>query len=459
MKIPFFSKLGRQLSIFILPITLGNVAISYVFKISLYNTAFFDSIVTTGYVTQTIVLLAIQFWQYGFLFAYLFWISINGTSSRINNYSIAIQHTKYEKLKDIILPNVKNLFILLFFISFIFSFYEDAKNQFIFKASQGMNTELISQVLTRTYKSDLLINGTFANNSMFNTGLFAFITVLLIIVIVGVGIYGLFNFLTKNKFSFKTKNSSNNDKNVGNIIVAIISITIIILPLFVSLLKSQYDFSFDNYIIILPFILTIISALLATLLTVSFGIASRLVFRKWLHNFNSKSMWYFIAIFLLQLIPPICIVICGFQWLSWIGYNSWIYAVWIVGHCILVFPILGSFIVATHFTVDKNEIDYFLVHKISLKSIIKYNFLKRYKAEYFLTFLFAFIFIWNDTSLNMILSDQIPSFAKQLQMLFIGRGADYPTATIFVLISIAISGSCVLLWQSIIRKTAKSNNL
>lgn len=457
-KISFFSKLGRQLSYFILPITLGNVAIAYIFKISLYGTTFFDSIITGGYITQTIAILCIQFWQYGFLFTYLFWISINSISDKINNYSMAIKHTKYERLKDIILPNIKNLFILLFFISFVFSFYEDAKNQFIFKTSQGMNTELISQVFARTYQSNLIINTTFANNSIFNLGIFTFVVALFVIVLTGIGIFFTFNRLQKNKHCFKGTPELHKYKKPNPFIVVCCLITII-LPVLIALIKSKYSFSINILSeIAMPFSLTLISALLATVLAVYFGISSRLIFKKWLGSFNSKSMWYFIAIFLLQFIPPICIVICGFQWLSWIGYNSLIYAVWILGHCILVFPILGSFIVATHFAVKQTELDYLLVQNIPTKNIVQFSFIKRFKAEYILTLLFAFTFIWNDTTLNMILSDKIPSFAKQLQILFIGRGANYSTAAIYVLIAVVISILCVMLWQSIIKKAAENNN-
>jgi ABC-type sugar transport system permease subunit len=456
-RIPFFQNWGRQLSYFILPVTLGNVAIAYIFKISLYGTAFFDSIITGGYATQTAAILCIQFWQYGFLFAYLFWIGINNIPDKINNYSVAIKHSRYERLKDIILPNIKNLFILLFFISFAFSFYEDAKNQFIFKTSQGMNTELISQVFARTYQSNLIINTGFANSSVFSLGMFTFVAALLVIVLTGAGIFFIFKLLQENKLCFKAVQKLQKDEKT-NPTVAICCLITIITPVLIALIKSKYSFSINILSeITMPFLLTLISALLATMLAVYFGISSRLIFKKWLGSFNSKSMWYFISVFLLQFIPPVCIVICGFQWLSWIGYNSLIYVVWILGHCILVFPVLGSFIVATHFAVKQTELDYLSVQNIPTRNIMQFSFIKLFKAEYILTLLFAFTFIWNDTTLNMILSDKIPSFAKQLQILFIGRGANYSTAAIYVLIAVAISILCVMLWQSVIKKAAKNN--
>jgi len=455
-RVSFSSKLGLQLTLFILPVTLGSVAIAYIFKVSLFGTSLFDAIVQGGYISQTIALLFIQFWQYGFLFAYLFWISIQNIPERINDYSTAIKQTNYEKIKDIILPSIKNLFILLFFIGFIFSFYENAKNQFIFKASQGTNTELISQALHRVYQSNSVINPTFANKTIFEIGTLVTISVLLALLFAGILIFMIFKHISRKKNPHKTAIQIPKK----NVFIAVASLMVIVSPLIIALLKSQYRFSTDTILeLLLPFLLTFLSAAFATILAVFFGIASRLVFAKWLIGFNTKSMFYFLIIFLLQIIPPICIIICGYQWLSWIGYNYlMIYVVWILGHCILVFPILGSFVLATHFAVRENELNWLAVHCISAKNISQYSFFKRFRAEYILTLLFAFTFIWNDTTLNKILSDEIPSFADKLQRLFIGRATEDTKATLFALVAIIISIFCVLLWQFIVRKSIKNNN-
>jgi hypothetical protein len=57
----------------------------------------------------------------------------------------------------------------------------------------------------------------------------------------------------------------------------------------------------------------------------------------------------------------------------------------------------------------------------------------------------------------MVLSDRIPSFAANLQMLFIGRAADYSKATSFVLVAVVLSLACIFIWQYIVGKTAKLN--
>lgn len=56
----------------------------------------------------------------------------------------------------------------------------------------------------------------------------------------------------------------------------------------------------------------------------------------------------------------------------------------------------------------------------------------------------------------MILSDEIPSFAKNLEMLFIGRATDYSQATFYVIIALVLSFSCIAVWQVVINKAIKS---
>jgi hypothetical protein len=382
---------------------------------------------------------------------------MENTPKRIENYSTAAGLTRFEKIRDIFLPQTKNLFILLLFIGFIFSFYEDAKSQFIFRASQGTGTELINHWLYRTYQSNLLINPDYANQSSFKTGLIVFSITILLFLVLSSMILLSFRLFSKLKSSNQKNISESRDRT--SFVIAAISIAVILIPILLALLKSQYHFSDNIFSIAFPFALTLIAAFAATLFAIIFGISSRLAFAKLLSGFNSKSLLYFLSIFLLQIIPPLCIVLCGFKWLSWVGYNSdlLIYFIWIFGHCILTLPLLGSFVLATHFSIKENELNYLTVYKISGGSIVQYSFLKRFKAEYILTLLFAFTFIWNDAGLNLVLSDRIPSFAANLQMLFIGRAADYSKATSFVLVAVALSLACIFIWQYIVGKTAKLN--
>lgn len=387
--IQFHSKFGRILSVFMLPITLGNVTVAYIFKLTFFNTAFFDRIVDGGNLYQLGLLIIIQFWQYGFLFSYLFWIRIQGIPKKEITYSSIIKHTRMEKFKDVILPNVKNIFILLFFMAFIFSFYENAKSSFIFKASQGTNTELISQSFSRIYQSNLLINPDFAHQTTLKTGGIIFFSLFALIFVMGLFLSKSIGELSRkrNRINRVYSNYTLTQRSQVLIyLIGVMSIFIIILPVIISLLKSKYHFSLEivgesSFV----FIITIISALFATLLAILFGISSRVIFHQWLKDFNSKSLGYLLSVFMLQLIPPLCIIICAFKWLAAVGYSMdfLVYLVWILGHSILVFPIIGSFVLITHFAIRKNELDYLSVHKISTFDILNIAFSNAFEPNIF----------------------------------------------------------------------------
>lgn len=456
--ISFHSKFGRILSLFMLPMTLGNVTIAYIFKIILFNTCFFDNIIKSGTIAQFSLLLSLQLWHYLFLFSYLFWIGIQNIPKNLTTYSSIIKHTQLEYIKDIILPNVKSLFILLFFIGFVFSFYENSNSLFILKCSQGTNTELISQSLNRIYYSNLSIDPAFASLSIFKSGIVISFIILIMLSVFGGLLAFVISKIVKHQGTFKigARFTTRKFTSYINIIGCVL---LILIPILIALINSQYHFSLTTLIEpALAFFLTIIAAIAATISAISLGISLKIIFKKILIGFNFKSLIFLLILFLFQLIPPLCIVLCAFETFAVIGYkfDILIYLIWIMGHCLLTLPILGSFILITHFAVKKDELDYLNVYKIPISRIIKYSFIKRFRIEYILTFIFAFIFIWNDTSLNMILSDRIPSFAKNLEMLFTGKGTNYSQATLYVFIALTLAIICIFVWQYVINKVVNN---
>jgi ABC-type sugar transport system permease subunit len=442
------SKTGHFLSFLLLPVILGNVTVSYIFKCSLYGTSLFDNFIENGGLLQQFLLFFIQFWQYGFLFTYLFWLDIRQIPEKKLYYAFSVKMTEREIVRDIILPYVKTLFILLFIISFVFAFFESAKCQFIFKTSQGTNTEFISQALYRIYQSYSIADPNLARSITLKIGLLITLCVLFLISICSSFLYITFHVFRKTTPVFLVSEKVNGE------IIAKFCIVIVLIPIIFSLLKSDYSFlSKDILSLIIPLFLTFLSALFASAVAIVFGIATRCVFYKELNRLSLKPLFIFLLIFLLEMTPPVCVVICGYIWMSLSGYNEIVtYFIWIWGHPILIFPILGSFILATHFAIKNNEIEWSIIHKLKSCDIIKYSFWGRFRIDYSLTYLFAFTFIWNDVTLNKILSDEIPSFAEKMQRLFIGRAANDAQATLYVLISIVIALSCLHLWNIIVKR-------
>ena len=132
--------------------------------------------------------------------------------------------------------------------------------------------------------------------------------------------------------------------------------------------------------------------------------------------------------------------------------------VWILGHVILTLPLLSSFISVSHFKTSNNEINYLESYKFSLWQIIKDSFLKRYQAEYLLTFLIAFSLIWNESIVNNLLSDFIPSFVSEMKMNIEGRAADYAKGMNYLFIALGIAIMAMWLWKLILRKSFNQTN-
>lgn len=459
--ISFYSRMGRVLSLFMLPIALGNVTMAYIFKIVWFDSAFLDYIIKNGVFAQYALLIFLQCWQYLFLFAYLFWMQIQSIPREITAYSSVIDHTRMEYLKDIILPAVKKLFILLLLLGFIFSFYENAKSNFILKVSQGTKTELISQAIDRIYHSNLGLDPSFAYSTVYHISFLVFIIISTTLFILGLVAPNIISILSGFRYFFhgELKLAAKASKIHSSYFISMICILIIFLPIIAALMKSHYHFSLE--VLCEPvsvFFLTVAAALFSTIIAILFSIASKVILKKFLNVLNTKSLGYLLAIFLLQVIPPLCIVLCLFKYFAIVGYDIdlFVYVVWIIGHGFLNLPVLGSFVLVAHYAVKVNELDYLSVHQVCSWGIIKYSFIKRFQMEYILTFLFAFIFIWNDAGLNMVLSDNIPSFAKKLEMLFMGKAANYSQATLYVLIALILATIFLSVWQCVINKIMKS---
>ena len=452
-RISLTSRKGTLLSVLLLPILLGNVTISYIFKCSLYGSPFFSSLISGGKWIQYASLLFIQFWQYGFLFIYLFWLSIRRIPNAKYTYASSVKMTDKEVIRDLIIPSVKNLFILLFVINFVFSIYESAKCQFIFKMSQGQDTELLGQALYRIHQSFSVVNPVTSQAMTLKSGLLITLLVMVLVMTCAYFLYLFFNSIRRKSAVFLRVSAKQGD------MVAILCIICTIVPIAAALIKSNYAFSMDFVREILsPLIMTVISAIFASALAIIFGIAYRIVLNKRSKMHSIQSVLLLLCVFLLQLIPPVCVVICGYRWMSIVSYNGIIpYVIWIWGHPVLTFPLLASFIIATHLVVSSNEIDWLDVHRMKGIDIIKYSFQKRFRKDYMLTLLFAFSFIWNDVTLNKVLSDKIPSFADKMQRLFIGRATDDAQATLYALIAIIIALMCLSLWRSVIKRISAVN--
>lgn len=460
-KIDLFTKKGTLLSLLLLPVLLGNLTIAFMAKAILTETGFIDYIVRKGAIYQFIFLLMLQGWQYGTLYLYVFWLRLQTIPLTLKSYAASIKLPKLNYFRDITLPHTRNLVVLLILINFVFAFYEDAKNQYLFKASQGTNAELLNRWLNRTYQSDLAISANFAINQILVISLIVTILAAVCFCLLAplfILILNIYNNIPRGLKIFKyCFVESVIKKNINPAFLVPVFILPVIVPVLILILKSNFIFSNDLLALKFPLFITSIAALFSVALAVLLSISSRLVFLNLLKDFNFRSTIYFVGLFILQLIPPIALLICGYKWSSILNETSvfFKYTIWILGHSILSLSLLTGFLTTVHFGLLNSELFYQRTHLLKLREIIKISFLKRFKLEYLLTLIFAFSLIWNESIINRIMSDFIPSFSSRLEMLITGRAADYSQAFGYLIVSLSVSFISVILWVSFIEKARR----
>ena len=459
-QVSFFSQLGKNLGILILPITLGNVSIAFICKLLIGDSAFFSSVVAESVYYKLAFLIALQLWQFGLLFIYLFWLNFQGISEVRHQYAIATKFSLYQKLKDIFLPHSINIAILLGTLGFVFSVFEESKIQYLFKASRGTDSELITNWLARNYHSALLVNPDQAREVAFNSGYIIAAFSLLSLIALYLVIYFFTRITTRSKVYFSISRHLTIPSGIKKLLSrgwAILLILFVIVPVVFCLGYIKFDLGKSILAMGFPLMMVFLATLVATGTAILFGIAARLGWERLLSAFTNRSLLFLMALFLLLIIPPLVILISGFNWMGLIGYNSeWlIYAIWIAGHTILSLPVLGSFVLFNHFRVSTRELNYLQVYRLNTPELLKLSFFSRFKAEYLLLFIIAFSFIWNEAILNNLFSDYIPSFVSGLKMLITGRGADYSQAFGYLLVSMLLAFLSVAVWRFITEKAAK----
>lgn len=443
-------------SLMMLPFLMGNVSLSFLFKILLFDSEFITSIYQNTSLLFVIMFL-LQFWQNGFLFTYVFLLNNKGVDSNLVDYGEVNRFTSFEKIKNIYLPKHRNLIILLSIFSFVTSFYESAKFQIILRSSQGTNSELISQKLYNGFKSDLMINAGYASDAIFAKSLLFYIPLSVLIVFL---IYKLTSLtiikLSKSSLQLPQFNLSIISKNNAATFLMILIIAIIITPIAFLFFKQSISFMKLSYLLETISLSGAAASLLILLFAIPLGLSLRISFLNIFHSFNNKSIGVFIVLFLLYLLPPLALMLCGFEWSSFLNlkgsFSTRVF--WLFGQCVNSLPIVATFIIVIHFYVQNKELIYSKAMRLSTMETIKYSFLKRFKLEYLLTLLFAFSIIWNEGTFNKVYSDRIPSYVSEIMRTVSSRNADYSQGMLFFTFSLLISLVCILIWNVI---TAKQN--
>ncbi len=447
-KIDIFSVKSKFLSLLLIPVILGNVSSSFIWKLLLIDNTFlfkneFTKLTAVGFM---------ECWQFGTLFIYLFWLNMKLISPRMWDYAKVIQLNSFEKVKDIILPQQRNLCLLFYVLCFIFCFYEEAKIEFIFRASRGTGTEMINHWLNRIYQSDSLLGPDSAFNHISQIGLLVMVISIIALLLTLACKLLFYKLMLVSKRLYLDTRIKLSHLFSNTVFAALIFFTV--LPIIMVIWKQSGNFNSQFGQLLFPMLLTLIAALISTFIAILFGMLSRVSWKHLLSDFNYGSMIFLIIIFILLIVPPIVILISGFKWMKLIGYHSQsnITLTWLMGHAILTFPLLTGFIIATHFRAKNLVINYLQAHRLSGFEWIKDIFLWPFFADYLLTFIIAYSLIWNESIINNVLSDFIPSFVTELNKTITGKATDYSIGMNYLFISIALAGCSVLIWNAIISK-------
>jgi len=369
--IKLFSYKGSFLTILLLPILIGDVSIAFIGKVLFAN----NTILHENANLKFISLIFIQFWQYGTLFTYIFWLVIQGIKEDVKDFSTGVGLSSAEYTKDIILPATRNIAILSFVLNFVFAFFENAKSQFIYRASRGTNSEFISRWLEKYYQENSLFNIDLATTRTLQYGAVIMFSLLLLIFLIS----ATFDYSYKKYLRSSLYLPSGTSSLFSNLIFVII-IALVVIPVGWLILKLIIDTRFASDKLFSSFVITAIAAMISTLLSIQLGILLRLAWKKVMSTFSKKSLFFYAAILFILLFPPLVLYILGFKWLSVIGYQNslLVNSIWIIGHMFLVLPILSSFVAVTHYRTTNNEIEYLSAYQLNYRDKIKALFNRRY---------------------------------------------------------------------------------
>ncbi len=440
-------------ALLMVPMLMGGVAVAFCVKVDILHSVLVTNLILNrAFIPTWGLMLLAQAWQTLPLSVYLFWFRLQQTPVDLRRFSIANHLTAYEHIRDIAWPFCRNLAGMMGLFFSTISFYEFIKFALIIRASPGGSTELASHWLLRLYDFYATLDPRVAVAKCLAMSALAiivatsivFCSVQLALRSVDLAVLGL----------AKLAGRSNTKPHPGR--SNVVAICVMLLTLVPMLGLAQYVTP-HNFIDISEFsrsaALAFAAALVTLLVSVTLGISGRLIFRRLMERFDSRSAIIFAALYFLQVIPPIGIALCGYYWLgafaSYGNVASWIPGLWLICQVIIALPITASFVQLSHFRVATTEIDFQESARVGLVDIVWNSFIRRFTIDYMLVTVFGFSIIWTESTINSTISDlsqNIPSVSVELAQRVDGRGASYPEAANLILSTLLPVVLGLLLW-------------
>ena len=422
----------------LIPVLLGNVIISY--SLSRYNvfSAFAEQRNLYGVLLS---LLLTNIYQYGSLGVVLFVIKIRSIPNELIEFVKSNDFSFRETLSEVILPNLKNLIVLLFIMIFILTFNEFSKVSILFRSSKATNTEFISHFIERTFRNYSVVNIDYGISKMLDYSMgivLIFLTITFIFYVLTTRLKNQ-NILTQFIYVFNPVFKKIDKKT--SLIVYILFLFATFLPIIIIVFdlfqKPDNVLLIDVFLKSIPLYLT--ASIFISSIFIICSINLKLYFPQKLtinDKYYSYSIW---MLYLYRVIPAITLGFLGIVLMSNFGISK--YMLWIIGETILLTPFVFSFLVYINADIMPEEIHFVKRNVFSYYETFKNVFLGRNSISYLLVFLFTFGFIWNEDTLTYAIRDKIPTPVVDLINNSVGKhfnraDAAYSALPLFIVVSI-----------------------
>jgi ABC-type sugar transport system permease subunit len=447
------------LVLLMLPMLMGAVSAAFSVKLDLlHSSAAVRLLADRSFLPTWGLMGLVQVWQLSTLATYLFWFRLQVLPTRVLHFARTSRLTPFEVARDVYWPHMRNLAAVLALFAAITSFYEYIKFHLILRASPGAGTELVSHWLLRFYsfynsvdpRAGALRTLAIAGAGVILVTATALATVFVTLKVIDIGLRWL------------AAAGRQPAGSIHHVLPNVTAVTAILATAAPTLGLASY-LKWGAFVPTREFgrsvALSFGASVIAVMASVIVGVAGRLVLRRTMERFDSRSAVVFALCFFVQVIPAIAIALCGYYWLSVLAENGgvarWVPVLWLACQVIIALPLTVSFVQVSHFRVRTSELDFQESSGVGLRDILFQSFLRRFALDYLLVGIFGFSIVWTEATVNATLSNlskSIPSIAVELTQRVDGRGASYPEAAALIVTTMLPVILFLSLWNVDVRR-------
>lgn len=452
---------GHLFACLLVPVLLGSVALAFIVKLNLFKLPFVTGLIKERdpLYTWTFMIL-VQSWQFLTLSFYLFWMHLQTVPNATVDFAIASRLTPAECVRDVYWPHCYNLAIIITIFGSVQSLQEVSKVQLILRASSGTGTELAGHRLSRYYHTLAPADPV---NAVDQTLSYSVIFIAIGLLTTAFGVFLVSKgggILSRLYASFAAlPRLSKRYLNATGIAIVLISM----MPF---LILTEYGFRaefVDSRVFLNSILMSLLGLLVLIPVAILFAITCRLIWIRSLERFSSRSMFFFVGVYLLLFIPPIGLAFCGYRWLAILGSGLqspiFVLGIWLMSQSILAFPVLATFVLYNNFRVRTSEIHLQRSARATIGETISYSFLARFRTENLLLAILGFSIIWNESSLSFVMSGltrNLPSFSVELSNRVEGRLNAYYEASNLILAALIPIAVGLAVWTIVMCRRQRS---